>query len=120
MDVITYQLVVVATIWLAYRINPRFALWAAIAWSAETLVLLFYPPLILIQLAVVWGTYSVLNSNASKTQRRSEERTQQAPRTREFHASSLRYFARPSGRSLHFSAAIQGARVRYCDPCGRS
>ena len=64
MEVITYQLVIVATIWIAYRIKPAFGLWAAIGWSAETLILLFSPPLILIQLGVVWGTYFALNSSA--------------------------------------------------------
>jgi len=67
--VITYQLIIVATIWIVHRLNPRYALWAAVAWSAETLILLTFPPLILIQLGVVWGTYFVLNSSAAKTRR---------------------------------------------------
>ena len=45
MEVITYQLVIVATIWIAYRIKPSFGLWASIGWSAETVLLLFFPPL---------------------------------------------------------------------------
>lgn len=69
MEVITYQLIIVATIWVAHRFDPRYALWAAVAWSAETTVFLFLPPLIFIQLGVVWGTYFVLNSSAAKTHR---------------------------------------------------
>ncbi len=67
--VITYQLIILATISIFYQINPRYALWAAVAWSAETLILLDYRPLIFIQLAVVWGTYFALKSGAAKNRR---------------------------------------------------
>jgi phosphatidylserine/phosphatidylglycerophosphate/cardiolipin synthase-like enzyme len=66
MEVVGYQLLVVATIVVAYRLNPKYGLWAAFIWSVETLALVFFPPLILVQLGVVWATYAVVRSLASK------------------------------------------------------
>lgn len=120
MEVITYQLVIVATIWIAYRINPRFGFWASIAWSAETLILLFFPPLIVIQLGVVWGTYFVLQSSAAKTRRidQLQEQLRDHPiatreRLRTIDAAHLQFIGgREHERIL--AQAIQASRDRLC------
>lgn len=81
MDVVTFQLVIAASILITYLINERWALWVAIGWSIETLILLFYPPLIMIQLAVIWGSYllleryNVLNNTIWKHKQRINELT---------------------------------------------
>ena len=66
MHVVAYQLLIVATIVIAYRVDPKYGLWSAYIWSIESVVLLFFPPLILVQLGVVWATYAVVRKMASK------------------------------------------------------
>jgi phosphatidylserine/phosphatidylglycerophosphate/cardiolipin synthase-like enzyme len=119
-EVITYQLIVVATIWAAYRVSPRVGFWAAVAWSAETLILLFFPPLIFIQLVVVWGTYFVLNSNAAKTRRidQLEQQLRDHPlatreRLRTLDPTHLEFISgREHQRLLH--QGIQASRDQLC------
>jgi len=60
MDVITYQLVILISISFVYFISRKWAFYVAIGWTIETLIFLFYPPLIGIQLFVIWGTYFAL------------------------------------------------------------
>ena len=72
MEVVFYQLFIAATIVATrylYRQRILFVCWG---WSAFTLFNLFYPPLIFIQLGIIWGTYFVLNSSDEKDKRISE------------------------------------------------
>lgn len=66
MEVIFYQLFIAATIFGVHRLARDKVLYVCWVWTAFTIVNLFYPPLILIQLAVVWGTYHQLNSSEEK------------------------------------------------------
>lgn len=62
MEVLVFQAVIVVSMILAYRTGQEkgrgllYARLAAWAWTAETLILLFFPPLIAVQLTVIWGT----------------------------------------------------------------
>lgn len=66
LEVIFYQLFIAGTILVAHRLTRVKVLYVCWGWTAFTIVNLFYPPLILIQLAVVWGTYHLLNSSEEK------------------------------------------------------
>ena len=66
MEVIFYQLFIAATIFAVHLLARGRVLIVCWGWTAFTIVNLFYPPLILIQLAVVWGTYHLLNSSEEK------------------------------------------------------
>ena len=60
MEVVYWQLFVIISVAAAFLIKGRkVALWVCIGWSAWTLVMLFYLPLILIQLGSCWGTYAI-------------------------------------------------------------
>lgn len=63
MEVIGYQLFIILTIVLTHFFKREWAQRLCILWSIETVVLLVYPPLIIIQLCVVWGTWYLLNKN---------------------------------------------------------
>ncbi|WAM28559.1 UvrD-helicase domain-containing protein [Myxococcus sp. NMCA1] len=55
-----YQLAIVVTLILVRRISPRHLQGAALVWTALTVINLFWPPLIVVQLLVIWGAYGVL------------------------------------------------------------
>ncbi|WP_434345497.1 UvrD-helicase domain-containing protein [Myxococcus virescens] len=55
-----YQLAIVVTLILVRFISPRHLQAAAMVWTALTVINLFWPPLIVLQLLVIWGTYSRL------------------------------------------------------------
>ena len=57
MAVIGFAIAIVLSITTANYFDRRIALLVSVAWTIETIVLLFYPPLIIIQLAVIWATY---------------------------------------------------------------
>lgn len=66
--VLIFQLGIVASMILVKRhgnrtnldTGRRYMLYAAIAWSVETVIYVFFPPLIVLQLIVIWGSYHVL------------------------------------------------------------
>ncbi len=61
MEVIIWQLVVISSIVICRIIfNPQATRWLCFAWTAWTLIRLFSPLLIAVQLASVWGTWAVL------------------------------------------------------------
>ena len=62
MAVIYYQLAILATLIFVRVAFPKRLLIVALIWSGLTVINLFYPPLIIIQLAVIWGGYAVLKS----------------------------------------------------------
>ena len=66
MEVIFYQLFIASTIFAVHRLAQEKVSYVCWGWTAFTIVNLFYPPLILIQLAVVWGTYHLLNRSDEK------------------------------------------------------
>lgn len=60
--VIAYQLFIVATLVLVRLVAPRKLILAALIWSALTLFNLFFPPLIALQLAVIWITFGIMSA----------------------------------------------------------
>jgi hypothetical protein len=60
MAVIYYQLFIVMTLLIVRVMLPKRFLVCAVIWTVLTLVNLFYPPLIAIQLLVVWVTFALL------------------------------------------------------------
>ena len=60
MEVIFFQLFIIATIVATHVLKRNWVVWVCFAWTVETIVLLFYAPLILIQLGVIWVTWLVL------------------------------------------------------------
>lgn len=61
--VLIYQIVIVATLAAARIHSRRASTAAALVWSATTLILVFMPWLMALQLAVIWGTKHVLSEN---------------------------------------------------------
>ncbi|WP_163864378.1 UvrD-helicase domain-containing protein [Myxococcus eversor] len=60
MAVLGYQLAIVVTLVLVRLISPRHLQGAALIWTALTVINLFWPPLIAVQLLVIWVTYGGL------------------------------------------------------------
>ena len=81
MEVVFYQLFIAATVVAAHYLKPESKIFVCGFWSFFTLANLFYLPLIVIQLGVVWGTYFLLNSSGAKDKKISEleELTQALP-----------------------------------------
>jgi hypothetical protein len=67
MAVIFYQLAIFATLIFVRFAFPKRLLTAALVWSALTVINLFYPPLIIIQLAVIWGSFRLLKPRVATT-----------------------------------------------------
>ncbi|WP_162159730.1 UvrD-helicase domain-containing protein [Cystobacter fuscus] len=57
---IWYQLAIVVTLILVRLISPKHLQGAALVWTALTVINLFWPPLIVVQLIVIWVTYGGL------------------------------------------------------------
>jgi phosphatidylserine/phosphatidylglycerophosphate/cardiolipin synthase-like enzyme len=56
MEVVAYQLFIIITIVATRFLKEEWLTKICILWTLETLILLFYPPLIIIQLGVIWVT----------------------------------------------------------------
>ena len=63
MEVIGYQIFIISTILVTHFFKREWVLGLCIFWSIETVALVFFPPLIAIQLGVVWGTWYLLKNN---------------------------------------------------------
>lgn len=61
MEVVYYQLVIVFSIVITFAtFGKRIMLFLSIFWTFFTALNLFYPPLIIIQLASIWGTFFII------------------------------------------------------------
>lgn len=76
MEVLLYQAIIFSTIFLTGVIFPNYLLIVAIAWSLLTIVNLFFPPLIIVQLINIFASYKL-----AKWIRPHRETTTQIPRT---------------------------------------
>jgi hypothetical protein len=65
MAVIYYQLAILATLIFVRVVFPKRLLLVALIWTGLTIINLFYPPLIIIQLAVIWVGYALLKSRSA-------------------------------------------------------
>ena len=72
MEVVYYQIFIAATITATHFLKREGVLILCGFWSLLTIVNLFFPPLIVIQLCVIWGTYFLLNNNYRKNKKVSE------------------------------------------------
>lgn len=73
MEVMYWQLVVAGSTAGAYLfISRKASMIAAGFWSFWTLIMLFYAPLIMLQLAVAWGTFFVIDSMKRTKQKLSD------------------------------------------------
>ena len=81
MEVIFYQILIIATIVTISYLDRKRVLLVCWFWTFFTIFNLFFPPLIFIQLAVVWGTYFLLKNNDGQSRkiRELEELTKALP-----------------------------------------
>ena len=68
MEVVYYQLFIALSIVLVRFLKPEFLIWVCLLLSFFTVANLFYPPLIFIQLGVVWVTFSLVRKNSTEPQ----------------------------------------------------
>lgn len=60
MPILIFQAFIIATLLVARVVSPRAMTVAAIVWSGFTLIMVFMPWLMMLQLAVIWISYSML------------------------------------------------------------
>ena len=60
MEVIYFQAFIVITIITTRFLKPEWLFGACVAWTIETAIMIFHPPLMAIQLTVIWGLYLLL------------------------------------------------------------
>ena len=72
MEVIFYQIFIAVTIVTINYLRREHVLLVCQFWSVFTIINLFFPPLIFIQLGVIWGTYFLLKNNGDKSRKISE------------------------------------------------
>jgi phosphatidylserine/phosphatidylglycerophosphate/cardiolipin synthase-like enzyme len=72
MEVVFYQIFIAATIVATNYFKRESLLLVCGFWSLFTLANLFFPPLIFVQLGVIWGTYFLLKNNDGKSRRITE------------------------------------------------
>ena len=56
MEIIAYQLFIIITIVATKSLKEEWVTTICVLWTFETIVLLFFPPLMIFQLFVIWGT----------------------------------------------------------------
>lgn len=60
MEVIAWQLGIIVLVAVCWFVSRRFAFWLCLGLTAWTVAMLFYLPLIVIQLVAIWGTWALL------------------------------------------------------------
>lgn len=60
MGILVYQLLIVASLLVTRVVARPHLLTACLIWSALTLINVFWPPLLLLQLFVIWTTYGII------------------------------------------------------------
>lgn len=72
MEVITWQLGIIGSIVACRLLYPKAVAWLCAGWTMFTLFMLFYAPLIVIQLISIWGAWFVLRHIDSQSRSISE------------------------------------------------
>ena len=67
MTIALYQLVIILTLILARYLGPKWLLPVGIIWTVVTVFTQFLPPVVVFQLAVIWGTFWLLKRSATPT-----------------------------------------------------
>ena len=111
MAVILYQLIIVSTLLAVRVIAPRRLLPACLIWSALTVINVFWPPLIAVQLLVIWITYGTIQpaEKKSASRRQSGSTSKTAPSTSNAAAQQQRPVASSATEPL--SPVSQTAQV---------
>lgn len=65
MEILFYQGLIFITLVIVRFFAPKYLEVACFVWTALTLFNLFWPPLIALQLLVVWGTYAAIRPKES-------------------------------------------------------
>ena len=65
MTIALYQLVIILTLVLARYLGPKWLLPVGIIWTVVTVFTQFLPPVVVFQLAVIWGTFWLLKRSAT-------------------------------------------------------
>ena len=120
MEVVIFQVVIAVSIFIAFRIKPQYGFWAACAWTVETVLLLFFLPLILIQLGVIWVTYFVLSNSAGQQSRIDKLKTQlgnhpvsTVAAIRELPSTSLEFVSGRAHKDVLRNALIEATNRLY-------
>lgn len=69
MTIFLYQLTIIGTLLLTRAIAPKRLMMACLIWTAFTIINLFWPPLIVIQLLVIWVTFVLISPSNSAAPR---------------------------------------------------
>lgn len=64
MPILIFQAAIVISLIMASRFSKGALKTVAVCWSAFTLIMVFMPWLMVIQLAVIWGAYVVITPKA--------------------------------------------------------
>ena len=89
MTIALYQLVIILTLVLARYLGPKWLLLPiGLIWTAVTVFSLFWPPLIALQLSVIWGTVWLLKRSVSKASENEGSASQSVPKTAPAHAKA--------------------------------
>lgn len=97
MTIMLYQLVIIGTLSLTWMLVPRWLLRACLIWTALTLFNLFWPPVIFIQLIVIWVTFALLESSTSRVGKRSSS----ADKSSSGHSDSVKGASSSAGGELN-------------------
>jgi hypothetical protein len=105
LSVLLYQLAIFATLVVTHAVAPHRLAAACLIWTGLTLINLFWPPLIALQLLVIWGTYAALEPRA-RAQDKDIPRPEKAIASRPAAAEPIRFSpTEPSGTSGRPQAA---------------
>lgn len=99
MGILLYQLTIVVTIVACSMWSKKIGFWSAIAWSFESVIFIFFPPLLLFQLAVIWITYTTIN-NASEAKSSHGNPSQTVQQPWRLTGKRPDYFGRPKRRKI--------------------
>lgn len=72
MPILIFQAFIIGTLLAARLFSPRAMTAVAIGWSIFTLIMVFMPWLMAIQLGVIWGGYSMLRPSRASQQRHAD------------------------------------------------
>ncbi len=67
METLYWQIGIIAVIVASKFFLPKATVWVCIGWTAWTFEMLFYPPLIIVQLGSIWGTWFFLRTHDKKS-----------------------------------------------------
>jgi len=61
MPIIIFQVAIILSLVVARGFSKKALTTVAVCWSVFTLIMVFMPWLMILQLAIIWGTYAVIS-----------------------------------------------------------